>query len=80
MSIAPERANDVWQTLNEARKDIVTVDVRTTAHEAVCAERYKNINFKLNLCLAAVGLVLMAQALGLDVAIKSILKVKGLVP
>jgi len=80
MSVDPKTADNVWQLLNEARKDITAVDVRTTAHEAVCAERYKAINLKLNICLWGFGVLIAAQTLGIDVAIKTILKANGLTP
>lgn len=33
-------------------------------HEAVCSERYKAINFKLNIVVAGIGIILTAISAG----------------
>lgn len=40
------------------------VEMSTRVHEAVCAERYKAINLRLNVIMAGLGIVLAAIAAG----------------
>lgn len=48
--------------VDEAR--LSAVERGHAVHEAVCAERYKGINFKLNVILIGVGIILTAIAMG----------------
>ena len=43
---------------------IATLEKNVAVHEAVCAERYKGINTKLNIVLAGIGIILTAVSAG----------------
>lgn len=40
------------------------VETAVRVHEAVCAERYKQINLRLNIIMAGIGIILTAVAAG----------------
>jgi hypothetical protein len=75
----------VWNAIREARgfasdverraeERITEVDIRTSNHEAVCAERYRAINLKMNVLLAGVVLLTSADLFGWRAAIGGLLK------
>lgn len=43
---------------------IATLERNVAVHEAVCAERYKGINVKLNVVLCGIGIILTAVSAG----------------
>ena len=43
---------------------IATLERNVAVHEAVCAERYRGINSKLNIVLAGIGILLTAVSAG----------------
>lgn len=43
---------------------IATLERNVAVHEAVCAERYKGINTKLNIVLGGIGILLTAVSAG----------------
>ena len=48
--------------VDEAR--VATLERQFAVHEAVCGERYRSINFKLNIALAGIGIILTAISAG----------------
>lgn len=48
--------------VDEAR--VATLERQFAVHEAVCGERYRSINFKLNIALAGIGIILTAISSG----------------
>lgn len=48
--------------IDEAR--IAAVEMAQAVHEAVCGERYKSINFKLNIVVGGIGILLTAVSAG----------------
>lgn len=43
---------------------VATLEKQFAVHEAVCGERYKSINFKLNVTVAGIGIILTAISAG----------------
>lgn len=43
---------------------IATIERQAAVHEAICGERYKAINFKLNVTVAGIGIILAAISAG----------------
>lgn len=43
---------------------IAAVEKEFAVHHAVCLERYKSINFKLNVVVAGIGIILTAISAG----------------
>lgn len=50
------------ELVDEAR--VALLERQVAVHEAVCGERYKAINFKLNIVVAGVGIILTAISAG----------------
>jgi hypothetical protein len=48
--------------VDEAR--VATLERQFAVHEAICGERYKSINFKLNITVAGLGIILTAISAG----------------
>ena len=48
--------------VDEAR--MALLERQYAVHEAVCSERYKAINFKLNIVVAGIGIILTAISAG----------------
>ena len=50
------------EVIDEAR--IALLERQVAVHEAVCGERYKAINYKLNIAIAGIGIILTAISAG----------------
>jgi hypothetical protein len=48
--------------VDEAR--MALLERQYAVHEAVCTERYRSINFKLNIVVAGIGIILTAISAG----------------
>lgn len=50
------------EMVDEAR--VAQLERQFAVHEAICGERYKSINFKLNITVAGLGIILTAISAG----------------
>jgi hypothetical protein len=48
--------------VDEAR--VAALETRFAVHDAVCGERYRAINFKLNIAIGGIGILLTAISAG----------------
>lgn len=48
--------------VDEAR--VAKIELSQAVHEAICGERYRLINFKLNVAIAGIGIILTAISAG----------------
>jgi hypothetical protein len=48
--------------VEEAR--VAALEKQVAVHEAICGERYKSINFKLNITVGGIGIILTAISAG----------------
>ena len=70
----------IWTAIDRVRDDAVAVALRTSNHEVLCAERYKEINGKLKIVMGGIALVMVSQMLGLDHAVRALLHMSGVSP
>lgn len=50
------------EMVEEAR--VAALEKQVAVHEAICGERYKSINYKLNITIAGIGIILTAISAG----------------
>jgi hypothetical protein len=68
----------MWQAIDSIRDRAEVVDKRTSVHEAVCAERYKGINNKLNYIIVGIALLAIGEMLGLGKAVGAFFRWLGM--